>query len=319
MPLNYDALTALTRERYIPEMVDNIFKSNPLLTRLKKVKKTFDGGYKIIEPLVYGEISGIKSYSMYDKLEYDTNIPVSAAEFVPKNVVAPIIISKEEELLNSGESQVLSMLKAKVDIVQESLKKQLTSMLYLDGSGNSGKDLTGLAAAIADSGTYGGIDRGTYNWWKAKIASNSGTPGTPADLAIGNMIRMFLSLSDGDDQPTMLLCGMATWYEYYKAVEAKAQLTTALGKEMANYGFQTLEFMGKPVVADPNCPEGIMYFINEKYLKWRVHSKADFASTDWRPDDTRLAKKQEILLTGNLTLNNSRKFGKLVDIKYTAL
>jgi hypothetical protein len=320
MPLNYDALTALTQKKYIPKVVDNFYKSNPFLVYLKKKKSTFPGGHKIVEPLVYGNVTGIKSYSLYDTITYDTDIPISAAEFEPKNIVAPIIISKDEELKNSGETQVLSMLQSKIEIVEKTLKEQVTSMLYGDGTGNLGKDIDGLGAAISDSNTYGGIDRATYAWWKAKIATNNpGTPGTPAALDLNNMVRTFLAISDGNDQPDLLLCGLATWHEYYKAVEAKTQLQTTMGKKMADYGFQTLEFMGKPIIADPNCPEGSIYFLNSKYMKWRVHKNANFATTKFRPDDTRLAKKQEILLTANLTINNARRFARLDDIDYTSL
>lgn len=320
MALNYDALTALTKKKYVPKLVDNIFKSNPFLVYLRKRIQTYDGGYKIVEPLIYGDIDGIKSYSLYDTITYDTNIPISAAEFEPKNVVAPIIISKDEELKNSGDVQVLNMLKSKIRIVEETLKASLTSMLYSDGTGNSGKDMTGLAAIVSNTGIYGGIDRDTYAWWRAKVSSNNpASPGTPASLDLDNMVRLFLSISDGNDQPDLLLCGIATWYEYYKAVENKTQLTTQLGKTMANYGFQTLEFMGKPIVADPNCPEGKIYFLNSKYMKFRIHKQANFATTKFRPDDTRLARKQEILVTGNLTINNCRRFGVLTDIDYTAI
>ena len=320
MALNYDALTALTQKKYIPKVIDNFYKSNPFLVYLKEKESKFPGGHKIVEPLIYGNISGVKSYSLYDTLTYDTNIPISAAEFEPKNVVAPIIISKDEELKNSGETQVLSMLQSKIDIVEKTLKDSVTSMLYGDGTGNSGKDITGLGAAISDSNTYGGIDRSTYTWWKAKIATNNAAvPGTAATLTLNNMMRTFLSISDGNDQPDLLLCGLATWHEYYKLLDAKAQVTTKMGQKMADYGFQTLEFMGKPIIADPNCGEGIIYFLNSKYMKWRVHKDANFATTKFRPDDSRLAKKQEILLTANLTINNSRRFAKLVDITYTAL
>lgn len=319
MPLNYDALTALTQKKYIPKIVDNFYKSNPFLVYLKERQKSFPGGHKIVEPLIYGNVEGIKSYSLYDTISYDTNIPVSAAEFVPKNIVAPIIISKDEELQNSGETQVLSMLESKIEIVEKTLKDSVTSMLYGDGTGNGGKDLTGLGAAISATGTYGGIDRGTYAWWRANVISNSGTPGTPGTLSLTSMMRTFLKISDGNDQPDLLLCGMATWHEYFKLVESKIQINTTVGKKMADYGFQTLEFMGKPIIADPNCPEGIIYFINSKYMNWRVHKDANFATTKFRPDDSRLAKKQEILLTANLTINNCRRFAKLTDISYTAI
>ena len=319
MSLNYDAISALTEKKYIPKLRDNFFKSNPFLVYLKEREETFPGGHKIVEPLIYGDLAGVTSYSLYDQVAYDTSIPISAAEYVPKNIVAPFIISKDEELQNSGETQVLQLVSSKMQILEKTLKSTITKQLYEDGTGNGGKDITGLAAAIAATGKYGGIDRDIYTWWQSKIVSNSGTPGTPATLAMGKMMTLFLALSDGNDQPDLFLCGTSTWYEYYKQVEAKVTINTELGKKLANYGFQTLEFMGKPFVADPSCPEGIMYFLNSKYIKWRPHKQANFKTTPFRPDDSRIAQKQEILLTTNITVSNCRKFGKLTDISYTAL
>src|SRR5690606_1288123 len=108
------------------------FMSNPLLMMLRERQQTYDGGHTIVEPLIYGELSGVKSYAGYDTITYDTNIPVTAAEFKPKNLVAPIIISKDEELQNTGESQVLNLLRAKYRIAEETLKKMFTSQLYGD-------------------------------------------------------------------------------------------------------------------------------------------------------------------------------------------
>lgn len=320
MTLNYDALSALTQKKYIPKLIDNFFRSNPFLTYIRERQKTFPGGYRIVEPLIYGELSGITSYSLYDTIAYDTTIPISAAEFEPKNIVAPIIISKDEELKNTGETQVIQLLESKMEIVESTLKARVTAQLYGDGTGNGGKDLTGLAAAIAATGVYGGIDRATYPWWRARLMSNNpGSPGTPVTLSLVNMTRTFLSISDGNDQPDMLLCGLATWHEYHKLLDARAVVQTQMGRKMADYGFQTLEFMGKPIIADPSCPEGMIYFLNSKYLNWRVHKDANFATTKFRPDDSRLAKKQEILLTGNLTINNCRRFARLADISFTAI
>ena len=60
-------------------------------------------------------------------------------------------------------------------ILEESLKKEFTTQLYSDGTGNNSKDVDGLDAVFGQSNTYGGIDRSTYTWWKAKYHDNSGT------------------------------------------------------------------------------------------------------------------------------------------------
>lgn len=320
MALNYNAITALTRKKYVPKLVDNIFESTPLLAYLKRNKEVKAMGHKYVQPLMYANLSGVDSYEYYDTITYDTNIPITAAEYTVKNIVAAFIISKHEERENSGDVRVLELVKSKMDVLEESLKEELATQLYSDGTGNSSKDLDGLEAAIADTGTFGGIDCGTYTWWKSKIYTNNpGSAGTAATLDLDNVWRVALAMSSGKDFPDAIFCGLATWHEMYKAIEEKVTLNTNLGKTMANYGFQTLEFRGIPVIGDTYCTEGEMWFLNKKYLKLIIQKGANFASTKFRPDDTRLAQKSEILVSAALAVSNRRRLAKLEDIDYTAL
>lgn len=266
--------------------------------------------------MIYGELSGIASYSGYDQIVYDTSIPITAAEYKPKNIVAPIIISKDEELTNTGENQVINLLEAKMQIAEETLKKKFTEQLYGDGTGNSGKDIVGLKAMLSATNTYGNIDRTTYPWWAAIVKANGGTKRTLTELL---MLQTFLACSDGDDTPEVIFTNEEGWTQYYLLVKGRITLYTETVKKAQSLGFQTLEFMGKPVIMDRNLPltgadRTKFYFINPKYMNLRYHSAANFAPTKWRPDDTRIAKKQEILWTGNLTCSNSRRLGVLDDI-----
>ena len=311
MSLNFDAIHALTKKKHLPRLVDNFFRSNPFLAVLRDKEQAYDGGPSIIEPIIHGQLNHVTSYAGYDVIQYDQTIPITAAEFRPKNIVAPIIISRDEELQNMGDNQVLNLLDAKYQIAEETLKASVSTMLYGDGTGNSGKDLDGLGIAVSATGTYGGINRATYAWWRAHISANAGTP---IALTIPRMLSVYLTISDGNDQPTMMLCGNRTWGTYHELLRTGSQLTTEFSRKMAGLGFQTLEFMGKPIVADANCPEGRIYFLNDKYFKWRPHSSSNFVNTKFRQADDMIAKRQEILLTGNITFNNMRRHGMLGDI-----
>lgn len=318
MSLNYDAIEALTKKKYLKRLVDNVFKSTPFLSMLRERQQTYDGGYKIVEPLIYDELSEIKTYSFYDTISYDKNIPVTAAEFEPRNAVAPIIFSKDEELKNQGENQVLSLLQAKMEIAEKTFKKfLLRQFLESDGTGNSGKDFVGLRVAVADTGTYGGIDRSKYAWWKANVFANGGTG---RKLTYNLMLRAFMAASDGTDKPDMIVCDKNTWMVFHDTVRNETQLITEPIKRMIGYGFNTLSFMGVPVVYEDHIDpadygdNGVMYFLNSKYLKLRPHKNANFTTTKFRPADNMLAKKMEILWTGCLTLNNCRRHSILKDI-----
>ena len=48
-----NTLSALTREKFMPILVDNIFNSNALCLKLLKNAEKLDGGSKIIVPIEY--------------------------------------------------------------------------------------------------------------------------------------------------------------------------------------------------------------------------------------------------------------------------
>jgi len=316
MPLNYDAINALARKKYIPKLTDNFFKSHALLALMMKGDryKQFDG-HTIVEPLIYGELSGVKSYRGYDTVTYDQNIPITAAEFPIKHLVAPISIAESEDIETSGSGDVAvkNLIQSKFEIAELSLKKQFAAQLYADGTGNSGKDITGLGAVIATTGTYGGIDRATYTWWRAIIHSNSGQV---RPLTTRLLRKLFITLSDGPDQPDLIILTDALWNRLAELHEGKIRITTKDSVYLADMGFQVLEFMGKPVVADKDAPAGTIMVLNTKYLKLRYSPAANFRTTKWRRESGAhfIGQIQEILWSGNLTCSNCSKQGKLTDL-----
>lgn len=313
MALNYDAITALTRKKHIPKLIDNFFNSHPLLVMLRDRQKPASG-VKIVEPLIYGELANVQSYKGFDTITYDQTIPITAAEYSWKHLVAPIVFAKTDEIENAGEEQVLSALEAKVRIAEESLKKQFSVQIYGDGAGNAGKNIDGLGIAVANTGTYGGIDRATYAWWQAKVYANGGAA---RPLTTRLMRQVYLAVSDGQDKPGIIVTTKALWNRYAEIIEGTIQVQTDAGKKLASLGFQVLEFMGTPVVWDNECPAGAMYFLNTDYLQLRYSPQANFTPTRWRQSDSMVAAKQEILWSGNLTSSNCRRQAKLVDLDET--
>ena len=112
--INWDALSSLTRDKFLPVLVDNIFNSNPLAVKLLKNAEKIDGGRKIITPLEYATNSAQGFYSGYDVLDTTPSDPITTAVWDWKQAYANISISGEEELRNSGDSMVLSLLKSKM-------------------------------------------------------------------------------------------------------------------------------------------------------------------------------------------------------------
>lgn len=75
MALTYDQITAITQKRYIPNLVDNIFDSDPLLQRAKSKGwyESKNGGTSIIQPLMYAQVTAAGSYAATAQLDTTDN------------------------------------------------------------------------------------------------------------------------------------------------------------------------------------------------------------------------------------------------------
>ncbi len=164
-------------------LADSVTENNALLAKLKERGnvKPFSGGNVILQELMYNDAStqNASSYSGYDTIDITPNSPISAAQFDLKQYAAAVSISGLEQLQNAGKEQIIDMLEGRVQVAEAQLMNQISAGVYSDGTGNSGKDITGLAAAISTSptsGTYGGINRATWSFWR-NVAFDATTDG----------------------------------------------------------------------------------------------------------------------------------------------
>ncbi|MBD2060502.1 phage major capsid protein [Oculatella sp. FACHB-28] len=71
---------------------------------------------------------------------------------------------------------------------------------------------------------------------------------------------------------TAIYCRPSTATKYKKLFAAEASIQTA-PYGVADLGFSSLSFEGRPVIQDPYCPAGLMYFVNESEIS--LYSFAD--------------------------------------------
>ena len=156
------------------ELADNVTNNNALLRRLKDRGnvKTFSGGNVILQEIMYSDsaTNNTNSYSGYEVLNVSQNSPISAAQFSITQYAAAVSISGLEMIQNSGKEAIIDLLDGRMNVAEAQLANRISGDLYLDGTGNAGKNLTGLGAAVPDApttGTYGGINRATYSFWRS--------------------------------------------------------------------------------------------------------------------------------------------------------
>jgi hypothetical protein len=306
--VNVGLLLSTTLKKYRKTLTDNIHKSNAVFYALKEAGniKEEDGGERIVEPLMYGKNSTAKSYSGYEQLDTTPQEGIDSAEYNWKQYSVSISISGEEERKNAGSSKIIDILDARTKQAEMSLTEQLTSGLFSDGTGNGSKNLTGLEAMVAATGTYGGINSSTYPWWAAGIEATGGA------LTVAYMRTAFNSASLGGKDTPDLIVTTQTLYEKYEGLcTTTIQMNSEGTKKLADAGFQTLQFKGVPVVWDEYCPSTYMYFLNTKHMKLTVHKDANFETTDFVKPENQDARVAQILFMGNITCNRRASFYKL--------
>lgn len=301
MALTYAQVSAVTRDLFIPKMVDNIFNSNGLLYRFHKRGTRLDGGMKIRQPILYAKTTAGGSYSGSDPLNVTDNEQFTDAYYDWKQQYVNITISRLDELKNSGKSQVMNFVQMKVKAAEKTMKDNMGTDLFGDGTGNSSKAIDGLAIAIDSAGTYGGIARGSYAWWEAVEDS------TTAIVSLPNIRTMLGNLTIDNDKPTLIITTQANYNRTYNLFTPQQRFVDG---GMAKAGFTTILVEDIPLLVDSHCTANYMYCLNENYLDFVTHQDENFRFEPFIKPVNQNASSAKVYWAGNLTSSGCRLQGK---------
>ena len=315
---NVSDILATTIESRTKQIADNVTDNNVLLKKLsmKGKIKTFSGGSKIFQELSFAENTNAGWYSGYDLLPVGVSDVLSAAEFDIKQAAVPVVISGLEMLQNSGKEAMIDLLEARLSVAESTLSNLISTGLYSDGTGAGGKEITGLDAAVPvdpTTGTYGGIDRATWTFWRSKVSDG-------VDLTAANvqqaMNGIWSQLVRGKDMPDLVVMDNKMWEIYVASLQAQQRFHQA---EIGDLGFPSLKYMGCDVCLDGgiggNATEGTAYLLNTDYLHYRPHRDRNMVplSPNRRYATNQDAEVQILAWAGNLTSSGSQFQGRLID------
>lgn len=325
---NVSDIIATTIKSRTGMLADNLAGNHPLLAYMRKRGniKTVSGGSVITQELMYNDSStrNAGSYSGYDVIDITPNSPISAAEFDWKQYSSAVTYSGLDTIQNSGKERIIDLIGSRVKVAETQLMDLIGADLYLDGTGNGGKALTGLAAAISTSpasGTYGGINRATWAFWR-NVAFDATTDGGAAASSANiqsYMNRVAIQLVRGTDKPEVIIADNNYYRLYLESLQAIQRITT---ESNGGAGFSALKYFGAGFNCDVILGGGIdgaiqtnrMYFINPKYLHFRPHVNFNFVplGEDRQPVNQDATVKL-IGWAGNLTSSGIRYQGVLTD------
>lgn len=311
------ATTIQSRSRAI---ADNVTKNNALLAKLNMRGniKPISGGNTILQELSYAQNSNGGFYSGYDLLPVAAADVISASEFNIKQLACPVVISGLEMLQNSGKEQFIDLLEGRINVAESTMSNLLAQSIYSDGTGTGGKEITGLNAAVPSdptTGTYGGINRATWTFWRSQLYDFSTQSVTPSATTIqAAMNSMWASQVRGSDRPDLIVSDSIYWTYFMTSLQAIQRFTSPT---TGSLGFPTIQFMDADVVLDGGIGgyigSSLMFSLNTKYIFLRPHKDRNMValSPNKRYSVNQDAEVQILGWAGNLTSSGAQFQGRI--------
>ena len=263
--------STLTRSR--KKLIMASIKSNALMAwAFANNRVEFeDGGHEITNPLTLGRNPNITSYEYYDEQPIAQTNEFSTVTYNWSRVAGSVVISDQEEDENRGQAQIFKLMKAKMDVLEESIKEKFSTYLYASGSGTDPQGLSLLIPDDPTTGTVGNINRANETQWRTSAYDfNGNLDSTNIEEAFDDIL---MDMTLKGDKPDVILCGRNLYRHYRTAVRDKVVINLSesnAGKKMMDLGFSGVKHQGLPMLYDEDCPVNKAYFINSKYLRLHI-------------------------------------------------
>ena len=231
-----------------------------------------DGGRNIQNPITLGRNGNVSSYSYFNALPVAQTSEFDTVEYAWSRVAGSVIISDQEQDENQGAQQIFKLLKAKMDVLEESIKEKFGEYLYGSGTGDDPNGLANLVPDDPTTGTLGGLSRVTESQWRTSSYdfSAAALDSTTIEEAMDDVM---LDITLRKEKPDIILMGRNLFRIYRQAVRDKVSLPLtdlANGQRMVDLGFGGMSHGKVPIVYDEDCGVNKMYFINSRYLRLHI-------------------------------------------------
>lgn len=279
MALTYDDLATTTIENRTKTLRDNVTEQTALLFRMKQKGRIrpVSGGTTINEELMFSGPGNAGYYSGAETLNITQGDMLTRAEFNWKQASVAVTINGLEELQNMGMEGFIDLFGARLQAAEAEMTNLLSSGMYSNGTGSSGKQIGGLQLLVADdgTGTVGGIVSSTYTWWKNQFYDFSVAGATPSSATILTaMNTLYSACSRNRDVPDLVVADSVYFNYFLEALQPNQRFTN---EKLAEAGFWNLKYRQADVVEDGglggDAPASHMYMLNTDFIHWRPHAK----------------------------------------------
>ena len=306
MALTYDDLTSKTNKHIVPRLVDSVYKSSPIFTRLRtKNQERFEGGESIKHPIMYAELKG-GAYTRGQTFDTSYVQTDTAFELKIKFYYVNCTLYGTDNVLNRGPEAAMSLVESKMVNASGKMAKMLGSDIFLDGQGTGSQviQLDGLDAAFDDGNrypAYAGLTR-------ANIASGANlginayyATTTLASMALTDWNTALGATWFGSERTDLVSTTQLVWNALWSKIQP-AQRFMEESADVAKVGFQAMRFNGVQIVVDQYCPAGKVFGMNSKYINFYISAvpKYQFGFTGWKEAQNTDDVAGQYLFAGNI-------------------
>ena len=335
MAIQNDILSSTARARS-KKALDNLFQTVPLLDHIKKAGgvEIINGGQRITRAAILAEHSNITQLSTgYEAVSSSVADVLRSPEFEFCDFVAPIVITKKEELSNRGENAVISIAYSRMKSVLGMLKREwelqtirgtsttLTELQSLNGVNTATGWLEEGAFGTGQANTVGGLSKTTYassNWQNQTFDVSAGG-GDFSTQGLNGMAELMLQTQIYAPEGSVdLILASPTSYRLYKNT-LQAQERYMPKETVLDAGRLALAYNGALMYVENNLGHAVgadtpsMYFLNTKSMKVVFDSEANFEMTDFEHKSGFAAREAHMFVRTQMVADHLASLGLLVD------
>ena len=313
--------------------VDELYKKVAFLDGVRRAGgvETEPGGIKIQRPLSIQEHSTITQLATgYEPVSLAVNDVLRPAIYDWADFTAPIVITRKEEMENSGEYAIVKILEARMKSVMGMLRRELNKQVLRGDSAvltalNTLNGDVGIGSATGflehlDSGTQtnvvGGVSKATFQTvpgWQNQFANAGGT------LAMTDLYNLYIAANSvapsGDISHLIMSDSAFSQYRNLLFTQERFVQTDKL-----DGGRMALAFNGAVAEQDPEMGFGSSvagncdaYMLNYDGIKLVFHSEGDFAVSPFEHISGTTARAAQLYVKVQLVADHLGGQGVLIN------
>ena len=274
-------ILSTTLDAKLPRITENFFNTNALIQRLLQRSSAgettvrYDGGAEIRSTILY---NGLPAHSYGKGSQFGTSFTefLTDMQFNWKRVCAEINVDHLDVRKNMGSAaQIMNYVEVLAKNAVMSLKNELGTEIYGDGTGNNSLNFDGLLNSVDDGTTYttyGGITRNSTvgdpgNAIKAYKNATGGAFSFPMFNSAYGQVRF------DDAKVDLITTTQTVWNKFWE--RSQPQDRNAPGP-LREVGFETIRFNGAEVIVDSHCPASSAFLLDTAFIELWLMEGVDF-------------------------------------------